>query len=81
MKRLSSLLLLALAAITLRPAGCLAQADLECLPENGTPGTFVYDYADLLSPEEEAEFNGTIRALNDTTPNSIVVVTAPRLLR
>ena len=77
MKRLSSLLLLALAAITLTTGGLLGQADLECLPENGTPGTFVYDYADLLSPEEEAEFNGTIRALNDTTPNSIVVVTHP----
>jgi len=75
MKRLSSLLLTAL--IALAPNGLFAQATLDCLPDKGTPGTFVYDYADILSPEEEAEFNQTIRALNDTTPNSIVVVTHP----
>ena len=71
MKRLASLLL----ALTLGSASLLGQADLDCLPASGTPGTFVYDYADILSPEDEAEFNQTVRALNDTTPNSIVVVT------
>ena len=55
----------------------LAQAPLDCLPERGSPGTFVYDFADVLSVEEEAEFNQMIRSLNDTTPNSIVVVTHP----
>ena len=54
-----------------------AQAPLECLPDRGTPGTFVYDFADVLSTAEEAEFNQSIRSLNDTTPNSIVVVTHP----
>ena len=54
-----------------------AQALLECLPKNGTPGTYVYDFADVLSAEDEAEFNQTIQSLNDTTPNSIVVVTHP----
>ena len=54
-----------------------AQAPLECLPKNGTPGTYVYDFADVLSAEDEAEFNQTIQSLNDTTPNSIVVVTHP----
>ena len=73
MKRLASLLL----ALTLGSASLLGQADLDCLPARGTPGTFVYDYADILSPEDEAEFNQTVRALNDTTPNSIVVVTHP----
>ena len=53
------------------------QADLECLPASGTPGTFVYDYADIISSDDEFEINATIRALNDTTPNSIVVVTHP----
>ena len=47
------------------------------LPKNGTPGTYVYDFADVLSSEDEAEFNQTIQSLNDTTPNSIVVVTHP----
>ena len=41
------------------------------------PGTYVYDFADLLSAEDETEFNQTIQSLNDTTPNSIVVVTHP----
>ena len=78
MKRLSSLLLaLAPCGHHLDDGGLLGQADLDCLPASGTPGTFVYDYADLLSPEDEAEFNRTVRALNDTTPNSIVVVTHP----
>ena len=78
MKQLASLLLVALAAVTLTGlTGLHAQADLDCLPASGTPGTFVYDYADILSPEDEAEFNQTVRALNDTTPNSIVVVTHP----
>jgi hypothetical protein len=26
-----------------------AQAPLECLPDRGIPGTFVYDFADILS--------------------------------
>ena len=55
----------------------LAQADLDCLPASGTPGTFVYDYADIISSDDEFEINATIRALNDSTPNSIVVVTHP----
>ena len=55
----------------------LAQADLDCLPASGTPGTFVYDYADILGDDDEFDINATIRALNDTTPNSIVVVTHP----
>ena len=55
----------------------LAQAPLECLPDRGIPGTFVYDFADVLSAEDEVEFNQLIRSLNDTTPNSIVVVTHP----
>ena len=54
-----------------------AQAPLECLPKHGTPGTFVYDFANVLSAEDEVEFNQTIQSLNDTTPNSIVVVTHP----
>ena len=53
------------------------QADLDCLPASGTPGTFVYDYADIIGSDDEFEINATIRALNDTTPNSIVVVTHP----
>ena len=44
---------------------------LECLPKNGTTGTYGYDFADVLSAEDEAEFNQTIQSLNDTTPNSI----------
>lgn len=55
----------------------LAQAPLECLPDQGIPGTFVYDFADVLSVEDEVEFNQLIRSLNDTTPNSMVVVTHP----
>ena len=73
MTRLTSTLLF----LVLSAAGLFGQASLECLPDKGTPGTFVYDYAEILSPEEEAEFNRTIRTLNDTTPNSIVVVTHP----
>lgn len=57
----------------------LGQAELDCLPSSGTPGTFVYDYADIIGPDDEFEINASIRALNDTTPNSIVVVTHPDL--
>ena len=53
--------------------GISAQAPLECLPKHGTPGTFVYDFADVLSAEDELEFNQVIQSLNDTTPNSIVM--------
>ena len=74
MRRAFSLLL----AVTLLWGGpVLAQAELDCLPPSGTPGTFVYDFADILGPDDEADINATIRALNDTTPNSIVVVTHP----
>ena len=55
----------------------IAQAPLECLPDEGMPGTFVYDFADVLSVEDEVEFNQLIRSMNDTTPNSMVVVTHP----
>ena len=74
MKQAHSLLL----AVALLWGGtALAQADLDCLPASGTPGTFVYDYADILGADDEFDINATIRALNDTTPNSIVVVTHP----
>jgi uncharacterized protein len=74
MMRFLSALLLTLASVQL-----CAQADLDCLPENGTPRIFVYDYAEVLSPAAEGQINSTILALNDTTPNSIVVVTHPDL--
>ena len=74
MRRAHSLLL----AVALLWGGtAMAQADLDCLPASGTPGTFVYDYADILGADDEFDINATIRALNDTTPNSIVVVTHP----
>ncbi len=76
MKRWTSLLVALLAAAL---TGLFGQAELDCLPESGTPGTFVYDYAGLISPQDEAGLNAYIRALNDTTPNSIVVVTHPDL--
>ena len=76
MKRWTSLLVALLAAALM---GLFGQAELDCLPESGTPGTFVYDYAGLISPQDEAGLNAYIRALNDTTPNSIVVVTHPDL--
>ena len=66
-----------LAFLVANSSWIFAQAPLECLPNQGTPGTFVYDFADVLSSEDEAEFNQTIQSLNDTTPSSIVVVTHP----
>ena len=66
-----------LAFLVANASRIFAQAPLECLPKHGTPGTFVYDFADVLSAEDELEFNQVIQSLNDTTPNSIVVVTHP----
>lgn len=74
MRKVHSLLL---AVALLWGGAAMAQADLDCLPASGTPGTFVYDYADILGADDEFDINATIRALNDTTPNSIVVVTHP----
>ncbi len=66
-----------LALLVANFSSLFAQAPLECLPKHGTPRTFVYDFADVLSVEDETEFNQVIQSLNDTTPNSIVVVTHP----
>ena len=68
---------LLLAVALLSGGTAMAQADLDCLPASGTPGTFVYDYADIIGADDEFDINATIRALNDTTPKSIVVVTHP----
>ena len=72
MMRFLPALLMTLASIQLQ-----AQAELQCLPEQGTPLIFVYDYAEVLTPAAEAQINSTILALQDTTSNSIVVVTHP----
>ena len=55
----------------------LAQAPLECLPELGSWELLSTTLLMFLSVDDEAEFNQMIRSLNDTTPNSIVVVTHP----
>lgn len=49
------------------------------IPDPPSPARLVVDQAEILSPQEEAQLESKLVALDDTTGNQIVVLTVPEL--
>jgi uncharacterized protein len=53
----------------------LQTAAQDCMPEHGVDHQFVYDYAQLISEQDEAAIQGYLARFTDSTHHAIVVVT------